>query len=36
MAVGSYYDVYSVSQYERRVSDIKTSVANLKNGEFFI
>lgn len=36
MAIGSYYDVYTVSEYEQRVSNIKSSIAGLKDGDFFI
>ena len=36
MAVGSYYDVYTVPEYEQRVSNIKSSILELKSGDFFI
>ena len=36
MALGSYYDVYKVSDYKKRVSNIKSSINGLKNGNFFI
>lgn len=36
MAIGSYYDVYTVPEYEQRVSNIKSSIIELKNGDFFI
>ena len=36
MALGSYYDVYTVMDYTERVSDIKSSILELKNGGFFI
>jgi hypothetical protein len=36
MAIGAYYDVYRVGQYEDRVSNIKSSIAELKAGDFYI
>lgn len=36
MAVGSYYDVYTVPEYEQRVQNIKSSIIELKGGDFFI
>lgn len=35
MAISSYYDVYTVPEYQVRVSDIQSSIANLKGGSFF-
>jgi hypothetical protein len=35
MAIGSYYDVYDVDSYERRVSDISQSIASLSSGDFY-
>lgn len=36
MAVGSYYDVYTVPEYQQRVLNIKSSITELKSGDFFI
>ena len=35
MAIGSYYDVYTVEEYEKRVNNIATSIIELGNGNFF-
>ena len=35
MAIGSYYDVYNVDSYERRVSNISQSIASLSSGDFY-
>lgn len=36
MAIGSYYDVYKVPEFTERVQNIKSSIAELKGGDFYI
>lgn len=36
MALGGYYDVYTVPEYVQRVSDIKSSISSLKTGDFLM
>lgn len=35
MAIGSYYDVYNVEEYKKRVSDIANGISELKTGSFY-